>query len=197
MTALDTWHTATVLVGGIGTLAIFSFLIKENPFFRLFEHLFIGIAAGFGLILGIKNFLWPKVLVPVLGLDIVTYPDGSLSHEYDPRLLLYLLPMVFGLFYYFLYSQRYAWLAKLVIGFSLGMSGGLAFKGFFKPDHAPGGQQLQAAGGVRGRGPWPWAAAWRTRSSSSPCWRSCTTSSSPTGTRTGRPRGSPFPAAGS
>lgn len=131
MTSLDAWHVATVLVGGIGTLAIFSFLIKENPFFRVFEHLFIGIAAGFGLVLGIKNFLWPTVLVPMLGLDIVTYPDGSLSHAYDPRLLLYLLPLVFGLFYYFLYSRRYAWLAKLVIGFSLGMSGGLAFKGFF------------------------------------------------------------------
>ena len=131
MTSLDAWHTATVLLGGIGTLAIFSFLIRENPFFRLFEHLFIGIAAGFGLVLGIKNFLWPKVLVPMLGLDIVTYPDGSLSHEYDPRLLLYLLPMLFGLLYYFIYSQRYGWLAKLVIGFSLGMSGGLAFKGFF------------------------------------------------------------------
>jgi len=131
VTGLDTWHVATVLVGGIGTLAIFSFLIRENPFFRLFEHLFIGIAAGFGLVLGVKNFLWPKVLVPMLGLDIVTYPDGSLSHEYDPRLLFYLLPMVFGLLYYFIYSQRYAWLAKLVIGFSLGMSGGLAFKGFF------------------------------------------------------------------
>ena len=131
MTSQDAWHVATVLVGGIGTLAIFSFLIKENPFFRVFEHVFIGIAAGFGLVLGIKNFLWPKVLVPMLGLDIVTYPDGSLSHAYDPRLLLYLLPLVFGLFYYFLYSRRYAWLAKLVIGFSLGMSGGLAFKGFF------------------------------------------------------------------
>lgn len=131
MTSADYWHTATVLVGGVGTLAIFSFLIRENPFFRLFEHLFIGIAAGFGLVLSVKNFLWPKVLAPMLGLDIVTWPDGSVSHEYDPRLLLYALPMAFGLFYYFLYSRRYAWLAKLVIGFSLGMSGGLAFKGFF------------------------------------------------------------------
>jgi len=27
------WSVATVLVGGLATLAIFSFLIKENPFF--------------------------------------------------------------------------------------------------------------------------------------------------------------------
>jgi len=54
-----------------------------------------------------------------------------MSEAYNYWLLLYLAPMMFGLLYYALYSQRYAWLAKLVIGFSLGYSGGLAFKGFF------------------------------------------------------------------
>jgi hypothetical protein len=39
--------------------------------------------------------------------------------------------MVFGCLYYFIYSQRYSWLAKLVIGFTLGASGALAIRGFF------------------------------------------------------------------
>jgi len=125
------WHIVTVLLAGFATLAVFSFLIKENPFYRFFEHLFIGIAAGLGVVVSIKNFLWPKVLVPLLGLDIVRYPDGSLSGAYNGWNLLFLAPMAFGLLYYFIYSQRYSWLAKLVIGFSLGASGGIAFKGFF------------------------------------------------------------------
>lgn len=127
----SSWYLAQVLLGGVSTLAIFSFLIRENVFYRFFEHLFIGIASGLGIILSIKNFLWPKILVPLLGLDIVTYPDGTLSGEYNPWVLLYIAPMLFGLLYYFLYSTRYAWLAKIVIGFTLGMSGGLAFKAFF------------------------------------------------------------------
>ncbi|RME58196.1 MAG: hypothetical protein D6780_07140 [Candidatus Dadabacteria bacterium] len=121
----------TVLLGGIATLAIYSFLIKENPFFRTFEHIFIGIAAGFVPVLTLKTFLWPKVIQPMLGLNIVRYPDGTYSEPYNPFYLLYLLPMLFGLLYYFIYSKRYSWLAKLAIGFSLGASGGLAFKGFF------------------------------------------------------------------
>lgn len=120
-----------IFLGGVCTLAIFSFLIKENPLYRLFEHLFIGIAAGLGTILTIKNFLWPKILVPLFGLDIVVYPDGTLSKPYNYLLLLYILPLLFGLLYYFIYSKRYSWLAKLPIGFSLGIGGGLAFKGFF------------------------------------------------------------------
>lgn len=125
------WELAAVIVGGVATLAIFSFLIKENPFYRLFEHLFIGIAAGFTVVFGVKDFLWPKILVPMFGLDIVTFPDGTTSHPYNPTYLLYLLPLCFGLLYYFIYSKRHYWLAKLVIGFTLGAGGGLAFKGFF------------------------------------------------------------------
>ncbi len=122
---------ATVLLGGIATLAIYSFLVRENPFYRLFEHLFIGIAAGYGIVISIRNYLWPKVLVPLLGLDMVRFPDGTWSKPYDSLLLLYLFPMAFGLLYYCIYSRKYSWLAKLVIGFSLGASGGAAFEGFF------------------------------------------------------------------
>jgi hypothetical protein len=129
--AADSWGLAVTLLGGAATLGIFTFLWKENPIFRFFEHVFVGIAAGLGTVVVIKNSLWPMVLEPMLGLDIVVYPDGTLSKQYDPRLLLYILPMLFGLLYYFIYSSRNAWLAKLVIGFSLGASGGLAFKGFF------------------------------------------------------------------
>lgn len=128
MASLEVW---TVFVGGVCTVAIFSFLVKENIFYRFFEHLFIGISTGLGAVLGIRYFLWPQILVPLLGLDIDIYPDGTPSKEYNPLLLLYILPMLFGLLYYFIYSKKHGWLAKLVIGFSLGASAGLAFKGFF------------------------------------------------------------------
>jgi hypothetical protein len=121
----------TVLVGGFATLAIFSFLVKENPFYRFFEHVYIGIAAGFGVILTFKNFLWPRILSPMVGHSIVVFPDGTTSAPYNPGYLLYLVPMAFGLLYYFIYSKKHGWLAKLVIGFSLGMSGGIALKGFY------------------------------------------------------------------
>ena len=131
MDSASTWSLASVLVGGFATLAIFSFLIKENGFYRLFEHLFIGIAAGLGPMLLLRDFLWPNILEPMLGLTIVTYPDGTASEPYQPLYLLYLIPMFFGCFYYFIYSQRYSWLAKVVIGFTLGASGALAIRGFF------------------------------------------------------------------
>lgn len=130
-TILGGWELFTVIVAGISTIAIFSFLLSENRFYRVFEHLYIGIAAGLGLVVPIKNFLYPQVVVPLLGLDIVQYPDGTFSKEYNELNLLFVAPMLFGLLFYFTYSRRHSWLSKLVIGFLLGSSGGIAFKGFF------------------------------------------------------------------
>jgi hypothetical protein len=131
MDSSSAWSLASVLVGGLATLAIFSFLIKENAFYRFFEHLFIGIASGLGPMLIVRDFLWPNIIEPMLGLTVVTYPDGTQSEPYQPLYLLYLIPMGFGCLYYFIYSQRYSWIAKLVIGFTLGASGALAIRGFF------------------------------------------------------------------
>ncbi|RMD87639.1 MAG: hypothetical protein D6808_01075 [Candidatus Dadabacteria bacterium] len=125
------WHQMSILSGGVCTLAIFSFLIKENPFYRIFEHIFIGIASGLGAVMGVRYFLWPEIIKPMVGKDIIVFPDGTYSKPYDPLYLLYLFPLLFGLLYYFIYSKKYGWLAKIVIGFSLGASAGLAFKGFF------------------------------------------------------------------
>lgn len=128
---MDSWDWWTICLGGVSTLAIFSFLIKENPFYRLFEHVFIGIAAGYLPVVTIKTFLWPQIIEPIMGLNMEVFPDGTVSNPYNPLMLLYLIPFVFGLLYYFIYIPRLSWMARLVIGFSLGASAGLGIQGFF------------------------------------------------------------------
>jgi len=43
------------------TLAIFSFLYKDNPIYKFAEHLFIGVSAGYGFILAITGTLKPNL----------------------------------------------------------------------------------------------------------------------------------------
>jgi hypothetical protein len=120
-----------IVFSGISTLAIYSFLVKENAIYRIFEHFFIGIATAWGMVAVVKTFFWPNILKPVLGLDLVVFPDRTMPEAYDSRNLLFILPMLFGLLYYFILSRRWNWLAQLVIGFQLGIGGALAFKGTF------------------------------------------------------------------
>lgn len=126
--SLSWWE---ILLAGVSTLAIFSFLYRENPFYRFFEHLYIGIATGYGIVATFRYFLWPNMLKPLFGLDRIEFPDGSMSTPYDERYLLFLLPVAFGMLYYFILSKKRNWLAQLVIGFQFGYAGGLAFKGVF------------------------------------------------------------------
>jgi hypothetical protein len=53
-----------IWVGALGTLAIFSFLYRENPVFRFAEHLLVGVSAGYYLVQYahsglIKKFWYP------------------------------------------------------------------------------------------------------------------------------------------
>lgn len=39
--------TLSVWVGALITLCCFSFLYRDNPFYRFAEHLFVGVSAGY------------------------------------------------------------------------------------------------------------------------------------------------------
>jgi len=120
-----------IFLAGFSTLAIYTFLYKENPLYRIFEHFYIGIATAYGIIATIRFFVWPELLKPMLGLDRIEFPDGTMSEEYENLYLLYLIPVCFGLLFYCILTKRHKWLAELVIGCQLGYAGGLAFKGTF------------------------------------------------------------------
>lgn len=120
------WELPGVLAGGLCVLAIYSFLWKENPVYRFFEHLFIGVATGYGVVMVVAEFLWPKWLKPH-ALDL----ERAAWEPYNWWNALWFLPALFGLLMYFILSRKRAWLAQIIIGVGLGWSGGLAFRGFF------------------------------------------------------------------
>ncbi|MEN3001598.1 MAG: hypothetical protein ABDI19_07125 [Armatimonadota bacterium] len=96
------------------TFAIYSILYRENPFYRFFEHLFIGLGAGYSL-------------GPVLVDALYRYWYAPLAKEgywaWAP-----IVP--FSLYLYFIYSERYGWISRLVIGVLIGANAGLFFQEF-------------------------------------------------------------------
>lgn len=53
------------LAAALLTLAVFSFLYRENPFFRFAEHLLVGLSAGYFIVIAVQGTLVPKVLEPL------------------------------------------------------------------------------------------------------------------------------------
>ena len=56
------------------TLAIFSFLYKDNPFYKFAEHAFIGVSAGYGLSIGFWTIIQPNLnfMLPMHQVDCGT-----------------------------------------------------------------------------------------------------------------------------
>ena len=48
-----------VWVAALLTLCIYSFLYRDNPFYRFAEHLFVGISVGYGIVLSIHQGFIP------------------------------------------------------------------------------------------------------------------------------------------
>ncbi|MCX6375966.1 MAG: hypothetical protein NTU88_08055 [Armatimonadetes bacterium] len=124
--------SVTIWVAAIGTLAIYSILYKENPVYRMAEHIFIGAAAGYGVFV-----TWTQILKPQWW-DKITHGEWY-----------WIFALIAGSMFYFIYSKKHVWISRIIFGTLLGLIAGAAFKGFaginidrihasFKPLHGAG-----------------------------------------------------------
>jgi hypothetical protein len=107
-----------IWIGAFLTLSFLSILFKENPFYRLAEHLYVGLAAGQAIVMGwlnVKNM----AITPLA-------TEGRVS---------VIVPLVLGLLLYsrFMPSQI-RWLNRIPSSFLVGVGTGLAFTRFAQSD---------------------------------------------------------------
>lgn len=91
------------LVGAFFTLAIFSFLYKDNPFYQMSEQLLVGISLGYGLVLS-----YERAFIPFLWQPIV------LKHQW-----ILIFPAILGMFYLLRFTRKFSWLSRYPIAFSM------------------------------------------------------------------------------
>ncbi len=85
-----------VWIGAFLTLSVFSFLYRDNPFYRFAEHLFVGASNGWTV-----GFYWHRVLMPILfrplGQAFKIAGDKGLSGElfnpYAPANFILIVPV--------------------------------------------------------------------------------------------------------
>ncbi|MEZ4648476.1 MAG: hypothetical protein R3E97_06725 [Candidatus Eisenbacteria bacterium] len=90
-----------IWVGALLTLAIFSFLYRENPIYRFAEHLFVGVSAGYYLVQYCFSALYKKLWVPVV----------------DNGQWLLLGGGVLGALMLFRFHRRTEWISRFAIAF--------------------------------------------------------------------------------
>lgn len=106
----------SALVGLILTLMVFSYLIGDNPLFRIAVYLFIGVASGYA-----AAVIWHYVLVQKLFQPLATS---------DPnQLLLSIVPLIFSISLLTKLSPRLSWIGNFAMAVLVGVGAAAAVGG--------------------------------------------------------------------
>lgn len=105
-----------ILVAAFLTFCIYSFLYRDNPFYRFAEHLFLGVSVGYFIVLTIYNGLVP----------FAWDPFWEAVEKREAGGLVKLIPITIGLLFFARLVPRYAWLIRYPIAILIGIGSGLA-----------------------------------------------------------------------
>jgi len=113
--------TLSVWVGAVITLCCFSFLYRDNPFYRFAEHLFVGVSAGYYFsLISFHQVLKPNLLAKIMPAQFATGAAATAEPEY-----MLLIPGFMGLLMLFRFSASYSWVSRFTVAFVMGVSTGL------------------------------------------------------------------------
>jgi hypothetical protein len=93
------------------TIGIYTLLWRENPVYRIFEYLFLGIGAAYGFLRLYQDNLMRMWWAPLK------------SGEWW-----WMIPFLLGLLYFTIYFDKVSWMARTLIGTLMGLVAGYQFQ---------------------------------------------------------------------
>ncbi len=119
-----------IWVAAFLTLCIYSFLYRDNPFYRFAEHLFVGISVGYIIIISIHQGVIPLAWEPLSEATSALWAEivGTTTPETRNALwgLFRILPIAIGLLFFARLSSRHTWLIRYPIAILIGFGAGVA-----------------------------------------------------------------------
>jgi len=104
-----------IWLAALGSLAIYSFLYKDNPVYRVAEQILVGLSVGYLVVITVRSTLLPRVVEPVAAGD----PWG-------------LVAAIWVLLMWTRISHRTGWLSRLPLAVIVGAGAGLSVPAMLK-----------------------------------------------------------------
>lgn len=118
------WELIGIWVAALLTLCIYSFLYRDNPFYRFAEHLFVGVSVGYGIVLTIHQGFIPFAWRPL--------EKAFMQQEWIG--LWRLIPIGIGALFFTRLVPTHAWLIRYPIAILIGVGSGLAIPNVMRAD---------------------------------------------------------------
>ena len=90
------------------TLALFSFMYKDNPFYKIAEHIFAGLSAGYFV-----GLMWHTVVIQQLW-------DPMIGGKWE-----LIIPGILGFLMFSRFTKNYSWVSRVSLAFVMGVTAGI------------------------------------------------------------------------
>ena len=111
-----TAETFGIWVAAFMTLFLYSYIFADNIVFKFAEHVYIGVAAGYGLVLQIDNQIRPTINNEIL----------------EKGHWIWVIPILLGLLIYTRYFKSINYMARYTVAFMVGVGAGVVLTRDFK-----------------------------------------------------------------
>ncbi|MEW5795349.1 MAG: hypothetical protein AB1772_03215 [Candidatus Zixiibacteriota bacterium] len=129
-----------VTLSAFMTLAIMSFMYRDNPYYKFAEHLFVGISAAYWMCVGfwstIVGNLVPRISEGLSDFFKVPYSGGGLDFDlfFLPYRVFYLIPIILGILLLMRLIPKTGWISRWPLAFIVGTFAGLNLIRYLQSD---------------------------------------------------------------
>jgi hypothetical protein len=127
-------RTVGVWVAAVLTLCFFSFLYRDNPFYKLAESVLVGVSAAYWMVVAYWDVLIPNLFGKIWPVWIQSWAMPGLSPQHDEYWFAYLIPLTLGIMLLWRLSPRGSWIGLWPLAFTIGATAGLRLVAFFQAD---------------------------------------------------------------
>ena len=131
-------HDLSIWIAALLTLCVFSFLYKDNPFYKFAEHLFVGVSAGYYIILNFWTVIYPNMWDPLMkalrGQGVNAGHTGMFAAEIGDYRGWLVIPGVLGVLLFTRLFGKIGWLSRWSLAIIIGVYAGLKTTGFAQGD---------------------------------------------------------------
>ncbi|MEW5702926.1 MAG: hypothetical protein AB1792_11955 [Candidatus Zixiibacteriota bacterium] len=107
---MDWGTTISTTIAALLTLAVFSFLYRDNPFYKIAEHLVVGVSAGYWMLILYHQTLKQKAIEKIFT-----------DHQWW-----YVVPLVLGIMMLTRLVPKWSWVSRYPLAIVIGIGAGVA-----------------------------------------------------------------------
>lgn len=127
-------RTIGIWVAAFFTLAILSFLYRDNPLYKFAESVVVGVSAAYWMVIGFWTVLVPNLGGALVPAAVQSWAMPGLSPVRVEDWWLDLIPLALGVMLLWRLAPRGTWISRWPLAFIIGATAGIRLVGYTQAD---------------------------------------------------------------